>query len=91
MPITLDYNNMLAPRLSGRGIDPAALDAFAPRFREAHADTQRRREEGELGFYALAAGGETVDAIRTFADGAGQAFTNVVVLGIGGSALGTTP
>jgi glucose-6-phosphate isomerase len=90
MPITLDYNNMLAPRLFGRGIDPAALDAFAPRFADAHADTQRRREAGELGFYALAAGGETVDAIRTFADGAGQAFTNVVVLGIGGSALGTT-
>jgi glucose-6-phosphate isomerase len=90
MPITLDYNNMLAPRLGGRGIDPAALDAFAERFRDAHADTERRRETGELGFYSLAEGGETVDAIRTFADGAGQAFTNVVVLGIGGSALGTT-
>ena len=90
MSITLDYNNMLAPRLGGRGIDPARLDALAERFREAHADTARRRESGELGFFALPEGGETVDAIQQFAEGAGQAFSNVVVLGIGGSALGTT-
>ena len=90
MSITLDYNNMLAPRLGGRGIDPAKLDALADRFRAAHEDTARRRDGGELGFFALAEGGETVDAIRQFADGAGQAFSNVVVLGIGGSALGTT-
>lgn len=90
MSITLDYNNMLSPRLGGRGIDPAALDALADRFRAAHEDAARRRDAGELGFYALADGGETVDAISQFAEGAGQAFSNVVVLGIGGSALGTT-
>ncbi|HEX6909854.1 MAG TPA: glucose-6-phosphate isomerase [Longimicrobium sp.] len=90
MSITLDYNNMLAPRLGGRGVDPAKLDALADRFRAAHDDTARRRDGGELGFFALADGGETVDAIQQFAEGAGQAFSNVVVLGIGGSALGTT-
>jgi glucose-6-phosphate isomerase len=90
MSITLDFNNMLAPRLGGRGVDPARLDALADRFRAAHEDTARRRDGGELGFFALADGGETVDAICDFADGAGQAFSNVVVLGIGGSALGTT-
>jgi glucose-6-phosphate isomerase len=90
MSITLDYNNMLAPRLGGRGIDPAKLDGLADRFRAAHEDATRRRDGGELGFFALADGGETVDAIQQFAEGAGQAFSNVVVLGIGGSALGTT-
>ncbi len=90
MSITLDYNNMLAPRLGGRGIDPARLDGLADRFRAAHEDAARRRKGGELGFYALADGGETVDHIQEFAEGAGQAFSNVVVLGIGGSALGTT-
>jgi glucose-6-phosphate isomerase len=90
MSITLDYNNMLSPRLGGRGIDPAKLDALADRFRAAHEDAARRRDGGELGFYALADGGETVDHIQQFAEGAGQAFSNVVVLGIGGSALGTT-
>src|SRR3712207_6027270 len=89
MSILLDYNNMLAPRLGGRGIDPAKLEGMANRFRAAHEDTVRRRDAGELGFYALADGGETVQSIQEFAEGGGQAFSNVVVLGIGGSALGT--
>ncbi|HEX8430939.1 MAG TPA: hypothetical protein VF625_06605, partial [Longimicrobium sp.] len=87
--ISLDYNNMLAPRLGGRGIDPAALEGLAERFREAHADTRRRRESGELGFFALTEEGDTLRAIESFAEGAGQAFSDVVILGIGGSALGT--
>ena len=89
--IVLDYNNMLTPRLGGgeRGIDPARLSAMGERFREVHADTARRRQSGDLGFFALADGGETLDAIEAFAQGPGQAFSNVVVLGIGGSALGT--
>ncbi len=88
--IVLDYNNMLAPRLGGgRGIDPASLDGMAERFREAHADTARRVKSGELGFYALTDETETLASIESFANGAGQAFSNVVVLGIGGSALGT--
>ncbi|HVG44424.1 MAG TPA: glucose-6-phosphate isomerase [Longimicrobium sp.] len=88
--ITLDYNNMLAPRLGGdHGIDPARLEAMAERFREAHADARRRRDSGELGFYALPDEQETVRTIETFAEGVGQTFSNIVVLGIGGSALGT--
>lgn len=89
MSITLDYNNMLSPRLGGRGIDPAALQALAPRFIRAHEDTDARRNSGELGFFALPAAGDLVDEIERFANGGGQAFENVVVLGIGGSALGT--
>ena len=89
MSITLDYNNMLSPRLGGRGIDPARLDAMGDRFRQAHEDARRRREAGELGFYDLPDGGETVRAIQEFSEGGGQAFSNLVVLGIGGSALGT--
>ncbi|MDB4948197.1 MAG: glucose-6-phosphate isomerase [Gemmatimonadetes bacterium] len=88
--IVLDYNNMLRPRLGGsHGVDPAALDGLAARFREVHADVERRRQAGELGFFALADGGDTVSSIEQFADGAGQAFSNIVILGIGGSALGT--
>ncbi len=88
--ITLDYNNMLRPRLGReRGIEPERLDALAERFREIHADVERRREGGELGFYQLPYVGEIVDQIEAFANGVGQAFENVVVLGIGGSALGT--
>ena len=88
--IRLDYNNMLAPRLGGdRGIDPARLDELAGRFREVHQDVQRRREAGELGFFALPEATEVLDRVEALAQGVGQAFENIVVLGIGGSALGT--
>lgn len=90
MPITLDYNNMLAPRLGGgHGIEPDRLAALQERFEGVHADVQRRREAGELGFFSLPSDSAVVDEIERFADGGGQAFSNVVVLGIGGSALGT--
>jgi glucose-6-phosphate isomerase len=90
MPLTLDYNNMLSDRLGGgRGIAASRLSGMAERFREAHADTARRREARELGFFELPHATEQVEEIERFANGVGQAFENVVVLGIGGSALGT--
>jgi glucose-6-phosphate isomerase len=90
MAIALDYNNMLSPRLGAdRGIDPARLQALQERFASAHGDVEQRRAAGELGFFALPDAAEIIDQIERFADGAGQAFENVVVLGIGGSALGT--
>jgi glucose-6-phosphate isomerase len=88
--LVLDYGNMMAPRLGGRGIRPDALDALAHRFQAVHADVQARRAAGELGFFELATRTELIDEIEAFADGPGQAFETVVVLGIGGSALGTT-
>src|SRR5690606_13516221 len=89
MMLSLKYNNMLSSRLSGRGIDPESLRQLQARFSAAHEDTRRRRESGELGFFALPFAGEVVDEIERFANGGGQAFENVVILGIGGSALGT--
>jgi len=89
--ISLDYTRMLSLALGkGRGIGPERLDGLADRFREIQADVDRRREAEELGFYALPYAEEEVERIVEFAEGPGQAFQNVVVLGIGGSALGTT-
>jgi glucose-6-phosphate isomerase len=87
--ILLDYGRMLASSTVGRGIDDARIDAFAQRFRDAHADIERRRADGALGFLALPYERQVVEQIRSFADGLGQAYDTVVVLGIGGSALGT--
>jgi glucose-6-phosphate isomerase len=86
--ITLDYNNMLADRTGERGLDTAAFDQVAQRFRAAAAAVDRRRAAGELGFFELPYQEETVREIQTAADRL-QMFENVVVLGIGGSALGT--
>ena len=47
-----------------------------------------RRAAGEYGFYNLVDQGPTVRAIRTFAEGLGQAHDHVLVLGIGGLGVG---
>jgi glucose-6-phosphate isomerase len=90
MPISLDYNNMLAPRVGAdRGIEPTRLASLEERFRSIHENIEKRREAGQLGFYDLPYAADLVDGIEEFAEGPGQAFSNLVVLGIGGSALGT--
>jgi len=88
--IVLDYGNMMRPRLDGRGIDPAALDEAAARFHSVHAGVEAGRAAGRLGFLKLPYEREIVGNIRAFGDGPGQAFDTIVVLGIGGSALGAT-
>jgi glucose-6-phosphate isomerase len=88
--LKLSYGSMLATRLGGRGIPAAALTDFAPHFDRARAHVEQLRAGGELGFLALPHESTLVEQIRRFADGVGQAFDTVVVLGIGGSALGTT-
>jgi len=87
--LVLDCNNMFAGRTAGRGIEPARLSALAERFRAVHADVQQRRHPGPLGFYQLPFEEQVVREIRTFADAAAPNYDNVLVLGIGGSALGT--
>lgn len=87
--LVLDYGRMLAPATDGRGIDPQRLEGSAERFRAVHADVAARRDAGKLGFFALPYERSVVDQIRSFGEGIGQSFQNVVVLGIGGSALGT--
>ncbi len=87
--LSLDYNNMIASRAGAHGIDPAALDALSERFRSVHEDVELRRRADRLGFFALTGDDELVSRVLAFAEGVGQAFHTAVVLGIGGSALGT--
>jgi glucose-6-phosphate isomerase len=86
----LTYTHMLQERLDGRhGIRAAVWDQLRRRFSEVQAEVQSRRAGGEYGFYDLASQAESVTQIETFAEGLGQAHEDVLVLGIGGSALGT--
>ena len=85
--IHLDYTNMLAPAVSG-GIPEDAWDEADKLFAKAHEGFQKRRDAGELGFLDLptdtALHAQSVD----FAKRTRGRFDDVVVLGIGGSALG---
>ncbi len=87
--IALDYTNMLAPSLRGRGLDPALLERAAERFRAIHDEVERQRASQRLGFYALPYDQSVVDRIHALAEARRQDIDAVVVLGIGGSALGT--
>ena len=89
--VTLDYANMLSPQLGTRGLDPAELEGkLAEDFEQALGDVEARRDSGEMGFFSLPEAREAAGAVQELADGFGQWFENLVVLGIGGSALGTT-
>lgn len=87
-PLRLDFSNMMAPHVDG-GV---AADAFAgeltTRFRGAHAAVEARRAAGDMGFFDLPYAADTVERVGELADGFGQWFEEVVVLGIGGSGLG---
>jgi glucose-6-phosphate isomerase len=87
--IKLVYGRMFRDSLDGEhGLTRDRLQQLAGRFGTIHSEVRRRRSAGEYGFYKLIEQESTVRAIRTFAEGLGQAYDHVLVLGIGGSALG---
>jgi glucose-6-phosphate isomerase len=87
--IRLAYGRMLRDGLDGvHGLRRARLDELAARFPAVQGEVHRRRGEGEYGFYRLVDQAGPVREITTFAEGVGQAYDHVLVLGIGGSALG---
>jgi glucose-6-phosphate isomerase len=87
MTLRIDYTNMMGDVVSG-GIAANDWQSASDAFKRAHAGLLRRRDAGELGFLAL----PTDDALHRqsidFAAKAQGRFDDVVVLGIGGSALG---
>jgi glucose-6-phosphate isomerase len=86
----LHYGRVFADKLDGEhGLPRARLDDLVRRFPAVLGEVRARRREGEYGFYELGEQEQTVAAIRRFAEGIGQAYDHVLVLGIGGSALGT--
>ena len=87
----LDYGNMLAGVLPRGGVAPERLQPegrLAQRFRRAFDETEARRAAGEMGFFALPAARELADRARAAAEPLRPWCEAVVVVGIGGSALG---
>jgi glucose-6-phosphate isomerase len=86
----LSYGGMFQDRLDGQhGLPRTVVEELAGRFAAVQDEVDSRRRLGEYGFYDLGSQAGTVSEIRRFAEGVGQAFDHVLVLGIGGSALGT--
>jgi glucose-6-phosphate isomerase len=86
----LHYGRIFSDKLDGEhGLPRTRLEDLERRFPEVQGEVRTRRQAGEYGFYGLGNQDGTVAAIRRFAEGVGQAYDHVLVLGIGGSALGT--
>jgi glucose-6-phosphate isomerase len=86
--LSLDYTLTTSPAVEG-GITDAELQQCAVEFRAAHAATQARHARGELGFLDLPRDKALLTASKKLAQEArGRGITDVIVLGIGGSALG---
>ena len=87
MPIRLDYTNMMADVVTG-GVATADWERAASNFARVRDGMRRRREANVLGFLDLPGDAALHRQSTEFAKRARGQFDDVVVLGIGGSALG---
>ena len=86
--VGLDFGNFMAPGLKG-GLDPEFFFGdMSEAFEKAHAFVQGERALGALGFMDLPYASDTVNQVQEVANSFGQSFKDVVILGVGGSALG---
>lgn len=85
--LTLDYTFMLADAVAG-GVSLADWAAAREAFAAAHRSVEERRRSGELGFFGLPADDALLRQSTGFAARTRGRFRDVVLLGIGGSALG---
>lgn len=90
--IRVDVSRCMADAVGvEHGIAPDELRAIAPRVREAHTILRRERKDKIYGFYDLYKHDAVFREVKKKAvKFLGAGIENVVVLGIGGSALGTT-
>jgi glucose-6-phosphate isomerase len=84
MTLRIDYTNMMGDG----GLSSADWTAAPALFKNAHTGLLERRDAGELGFLTLPDDGALHAQSTDFAASVRGNFDDVVVLGIGGSALG---
>ena len=87
MPLRLDYTNFMADVVSG-GISAGDWSNASSAFTNARGGLGRRRQANELGFLDLPGNQKLHRQSTEFASRVRGQFDDVVVLGIGGSALG---
>lgn len=86
MTIRLDYSNMIGAAVGG--VTEAEWAAAGAAFEGAHKGFARLRRSGEVGFVDVASDADLRRGVHDFVASATGLHDDVVVLGIGGSALG---
>lgn len=88
--IKIDFSNVMADAIgSEHGISPDELKAMQPQLEAAHNKILENWKKGELGFLNLPDDKSQLELITPMAKGVRYQYSNLVILGIGGSALGT--
>jgi glucose-6-phosphate isomerase len=85
MTLKLDYSNMM---ISPGGIDQKAWAAAGRQFADCKRAFDSLRATGSVGFVDLPADQALLDQVARFSAAARGKYDDVVILGIGGSALG---
>ena len=85
MTLRIDYSNMM---ISPGGIDLAAWEGSAKQFDAAKRKFDELRAGGSVGFVDLPSDKTLLAQVEKFASSARGKYDDVVILGIGGSALG---
>jgi len=86
--IRIDFNNCMAARIGKAGLTDKELATAAARARRAFKAVARARKRKKLAWAELPHERETLEKIHESWEAKREAFDDIVVLGIGGSALG---
>jgi glucose-6-phosphate isomerase len=89
MSVRLDVSGMMADAIGPDGLSRDEVDGLAARAAEVARVLAARRAAGELPFYELPHRREMLQAVKDAAAAVRDGLDTLVVLGIGGSALGT--
>jgi glucose-6-phosphate isomerase len=84
--ITFDYTNVLEKAVGTHGIPEASFAAAAGSAQRAVDAVRAAHDAGKLGFAGLPLAEKAINNVKDFARE--HAFKNILILGIGGSALG---
>ncbi len=88
MTVRVDLNGLLAGAAGADGLRPEELEALAPELDRVRRELTQRRAEGQLAVADLPYRRADVQRVVQAAAAAQDRFDTLVVIGIGGSALG---
>jgi glucose-6-phosphate isomerase len=89
MSVRVDFNGILADAVGEAGVDRGEIESLTPRLKELVRSLEAQRAAGEISFYDLPNQKDAVTDIKDLAAELREESDCLVVLGIGGSSLGT--
>ncbi|HYD48129.1 MAG TPA: hypothetical protein VEB21_07275 [Terriglobales bacterium] len=89
MSVRVDINGAVAETIGSAGVAAAEVEALQPQLIAVADDLRAQRQAGQAAFYELPYERESLAATKALAETLREESETLVVLGIGGSALGT--